>query len=262
MTDYVLQVEEAIASAVEEFTAQGVDLSSVYTGSDLMSHPIHTASKEVKERIDGRDFQSLRDALEVLKQALVENANDKEALQAIIMAAGTCSILVSGLDVVGEETPLLYLTLQTLSIVLKTSLDVRKAFREQGGVGKLPLYHENTQVLSMALLAASAVATKDEAGKTLLMSNGAGRIILKAYSVANSSVEERQALVEGASSLVVSLTVADDESQPGSRYVFPWSDIIILGIYMPYMTATYVLSYAAHFLMRGKWPRKESQRKH
>ena len=213
----MLQVEEAIASAVEEFTAQGVDLSSVYTGSDLMSHPIHTASRKVEEHVAGRDFESLRDALEVLKEAVTEDTNNKEALQAVILAAGTCSVLVASLDAVGEEAHLLYLTLQTLYIVLKISVDIRKTFQEKGGVEKLPLDHENIQVLSTALLAASAVATKDEAGKTLLMSNGAGNSILKAYSIARSSAEGRQNLVEGASSLVVSLTVADDESQPGSR---------------------------------------------
>lgn len=213
-------MEEAIASAVEEFTAQGVDLSSVYTGSDLMSHPIHTASRQVEEHIEGRDFESLRNALEVLKEAVTENTTNHEALQAIILASGTCSVLVESLDAVSEEMHLLYLTLQTLSIVLKISFDIRKTFQEKGGVEKLPLDHENTKVLSLALLAASAVATKDEAGKTLLMSNGAGRSILKAYSLARSSAEGRQNLVEGASSLVVSLTVADDESQPGSRYVF------------------------------------------
>lgn len=217
-------MEEAIASAVEEFTAQGVDLSSVYTGSDLMSHPIHTASRKVEEHVEGRDFESLRNALEALIEAVTESTTNNEALQAIVLAADTCSVLVASLDAVGEETHLLYLTLQTLSVVLKISLDIRKSFQEKGGVEKLPLDHGNAKVLSMALLAASAIATKDEAGKTLLMSNGAGKSILKAYAIARSSGEGRQILVEGASSLVVSLTVADDESQPGSRYVFPHNE--------------------------------------
>ena len=204
-----MQLEEAIESTVEEFKAQGVDLSTIYVGKDLQSHPIRVIALKIRSELDRKDVRNLEKSLQSLREQITRENEDE--LKTILVAANICATLTPCLR---SEEAVQVEALSVLSKILVISPELRKSFRESGGSELLALDHDQEDVLFQSLLTAAAIATKDETGKGDIMAMDPAEKLLKALQKAT---ENSGKLIEAVASVIISLTSADDESQPGSR---------------------------------------------
>ena len=75
-----MQLEEAVAAAIAEFEAQGVDLSNVITsatGGDLSNNPMAQALSTLQQSIDSSDIPAARQSIKTIAD-LLDQAQDQQ----------------------------------------------------------------------------------------------------------------------------------------------------------------------------------------
>lgn len=223
-----LQAEEALASAIAEFAAQGVDLSSVITsltGGDISAHPAAAAVKAAETHLSAGDVQAAVASLAPVNAAVdvASSPDDATQLGVVLHKAGAVSVMLGCLAAAAalpEAARVQVAALQSLRRLLPLSPDHRAVFRQTGGVAALASLLQaagtSAELCAAALEAAAASGGKDEEGKAALVSAKMGPLALAALEAHGTASPE---VVCAVCAVVRTLTNPDDESVPTSRWV-------------------------------------------
>ena len=220
-----VQPEEALSSAVEEFTAQGVNLSNIIKtveGGNVSAHPAAAAAAA----LDAAAASGDADAISASAVRLAEAAGSADAgaafaeATAVLHRAGATAAVARGLAATADAPAALAALLRTLEALLGgASRDLQSDFLGAGGVHALAdaqQQHSGDAALAAAALrAAAAVATKNEEGKAALMLTGLGS---SSQDALQRHGEEPEVL-DAACAVLCALTNPDDDSTPASRWV-------------------------------------------
>lgn len=227
--EFDMEPEEALKSAIDEFTAQGVDLSNIVqtvSGGDISQHPAARAVQELEDRLAAGDAAGMAAAAAaVAAAAAAERASgsgDKggQAL-AVLHRAGAAGALARAAGACTDEPPALACVLRAAANLLGGSpRDLQAGFLKAGGIDTLQAAlgtaADNASLAAAALQAAAASATKNEDGKAACMTAGLGSSCLEALRQHQDHSEALQA----ACAVLCALTTADDDTLPASR-AFP-----------------------------------------
>lgn len=216
----LLQPDEALQSAIEEFEAQGVDLSNIIktlAGGDLSTLAGAQAVTELNAQLDAGVIPGIAAALQHL-QALTEDAapGSSAELLAVLDKAGAVGAAVSALTSQQSSTEVVLPALRLLAMLL-ASRSHQAAFRQADGASVvaclLSRHAEGEGVVAAALAAAAAAATQSEDNKAAAMDCGLATGSLRALQQHEGSTD----VVCAAAALLSAVTSADDETQPSSR---------------------------------------------
>lgn len=217
-----VQPEEALTSAVEEFTARGVDLSNIIktvAGGDISAHPATAAVAALAQAAQAGDAGGAAVAADAVAAALCEarGAEAAAATAAVLHKAGAAAALVEGGDVCADAPAELLRVLRAHAAVLGGGRDLQAGFLQAGGVAALKRilasHGDDAAATAAALQVAAACGVKSEAGKAALMAAGFGAHCQDALQRHAGQPEALQA----ACAVLCTLTNPDDDSQPASR---------------------------------------------
>lgn len=228
----LLQREEAIQSAIEEFKMQGIDLSNIVTlkaGSDISEHPLARAVDDVKSSLSKSnppDFSTVVTALSFLidlfsQESEQEITAESSCYEAILMATRAMDVVLGCLREMGAASTTdedLEVALSALHAMVTRSIDMKKAFISSNGECLLHKIAERdplptATVMTRLLNVAAAAAAKHEDGKVAAFEQQLGSCAITSLR----SYEKEDSVVVASCSLIISLTSADDETQPTSK---------------------------------------------
>lgn len=217
-----LQPEEALKSAVDEFSAQGVDLSNIIktlAGGDISTHPAALAVQRLQAAAEAGDASAAAAAAEDVAGALSGAGGADKAAEAaaVLHKAGAAPAMVRAADVCADAPADLQRVLRALAVVLGGSSDLQTAYLQARGVAAiqqaLASHASDAGLVTAALQAATAAAAKSEVGKAALMAADVGGASMAAMQRYGDSPEALQA----ACAVLCALTNPDDDSAPASR---------------------------------------------
>lgn len=217
------QPEEALRSAVEEFSAQGVDLGNIIktlAGGDISAHPATLAVQRLQAAAEAGDARGAAAAADdVAATVSGAGSTDKAAEAATVLhKAGAAQALVRAAGVCSGAPADLLPVLRALAVVLGGSRELQSGFLQARGVAALQQalasHGSDAGLVAAALQAATAAATKSEEGKAALMAADISAASLEALRRHGDSPEALQA----ACSVLCTLTNPDDDSVPASRW--------------------------------------------
>ncbi|KAI7840755.1 hypothetical protein COHA_005569 [Chlorella ohadii] len=223
--EFEMEPEEALSSAVEEFTAQGVDLSNIIktlAGGDISSHPAAQAVQRAEKAARGADPEGAAAAADDVAAALAAaNSKDTAAeVAAVLHKAGAAGVLVQFMPACAGAPAQELRILNAVAVLLGSSRELQADFLQAHGVAALQQVlgeaSEDASLAAAALQAAAAVAAKNEEGKAALMAAGLGGSSLEAMQRHADQPEVLQAACD----VLCALTNPDDDTQPASR-AFP-----------------------------------------
>lgn len=207
---------------MEEFTAQGVDLSNIIktlTGGDISSHPAAQAVQRAEKAAKGADPEGAAAAADDVAAALVA-ANSKETaaeVAAVLHKAGAAGALVQCMPACAGAPAQELRILNAVAVLLGSSRELQTDFLQAHGAAALQQVlgeqSEDASLAAAALQAAAAVAAKNEEGKAALMAAGLGGSSLEAMQRHADQPEVLQAACD----VLCALTNPDDDTQPASR---------------------------------------------
>lgn len=209
---------------MEEFTAQGVDLSNIIktlAGGNISSHPAAQAVQRAEEAAKGADPEAAAAAADDVRAALLA-ADGKEGtaeVAAVLHKAGAASALVRCMPACAGVPALEQRILGAMTVLLGASRDLQTDFLQAHGVAALQQVlkeqGDDASLAATALQAAVAAAGKSEEGKAALMAAGLGSSSLEAMQRHADQPEVLQAACD----VLCALTTPDDDTQPASRSV-------------------------------------------
>lgn len=237
--EFEMGADEARESAIAEFESQGVDLTGIFTGSELHSHAVYTLSSDVKAHIEAGDVRSLGQSIKSLRNEV--DAGKDESSIAVLLAAEIVTVFEPGVILLSSSssspTPssseaadtwtstvaIFEDFLRVYAKILLLSNTLREAFlrhMDARNAKAIPLAHENVQVCCAALTVAGSLASQHEAGKAVIMSFDPHEHIVRVLESTRGPIETDDAEfrrgVEAATALIAPLASADDASQPSS----------------------------------------------
>lgn len=224
------QPEEALTSAVEEFTAQGVDLSNIIktvTGGDISTHPAAQAVERLQAAAAAGDTGNLSAAADAVAAALSEASDAAAAgeVAAVLHKADAAQALAQAVAACGDSPAQLLPVLRAVAAVLGGSRDLQADFLCSAGVPALQTVltgcGDSPELSAAALQAAAAAAAKNEGGKAALMAAGVDG---SALAVLRSHSDQPEAL-QAACAVLCTLTNPDDDTVPASRCVAANSEL-------------------------------------
>lgn len=215
-----LQPQEALKSAVDEFSAQGVDLSNIIKtvdGGDITSHPATVAVHALQAAAAAGDFRAMASAANDIAAAAGAGAGS-EGAALVLHRTGAAQAVVQSLAAAAVDQHALLHILQALAALLGAgSRELQADFLQAAGVPALQRVLSSQPcsgtLAAAALQAAAASAEKNEEGKAALMESGCGSSCLE---VMQRYADEPEA-VQAACAVLCALTNPDDDTQPGSR---------------------------------------------
>mmetsp|Transcript_20935 Transcript_20935/g.45788 ORF Transcript_20935/g.45788 Transcript_20935/m.45788 type:complete len:493 (-) Transcript_20935:195-1673(-) len=243
--DFDMLPEEAINSAIEEFTVQGYDLSQVIKrvgAGNTESHPVAVATAALKAA--PRDHAALQTALDELSTSLKEG--DQATLQeicAVALKVHTLEVVLEAVAQINEQTVaagkaattdqpgprrVLLSALRVAKQVLLLNVDIRDEFDDFSGpelaVKMLQGHSGDREVEAAVAGLAEASAYKEEQNKERLVELGFAAMLLELLQKALA--EDQQAsssgsalpldLVTNCCGAIRSVVTADDDRPPGS----------------------------------------------
>jgi hypothetical protein len=230
---------------VEEFTAQGVDLSNIIktlSGGDIGAHPAALAVTALSTAQQAGDADGMMAAaadiaaaVAVASSSAATAAADSEALAVVLHKAGAAQALARCLPAC-EAAPAapaaLAQVLRALAALLGCgSRELQADFLQGGGAAALQLVLEShagdATLAAAALQAAAASAVRNEAGKAALMAAGVG---ISSLGVMQQHLDQPEAL-EAACAVLCALTNPDDDTLPSSRWVLHACCAVLLGLF-------------------------------
>lgn len=148
--------------------------------------------------------------------ALTKDGCDGD-LQPVLLAVDAPAMLVKTVKETQQvESEIMVLAIGVLVEILSLSRDLCHSFITAGGVDVLQLDHDIEEVSRLSFAAAAALAKKNEQGKSVIMALDVSAKIQRALERIERA-EQKAEFVDSVASLVLSLTSADDDSQPSSR---------------------------------------------
>lgn len=211
---------------MEEFTAQGVDLSNIIqtlAGGDISSHPAARAVQRMDEAASAGDSQAAAAAADNVAAALTA-ADGKEAtaeVAAVLHKADAASALVRCMPACAGAPAQELRILHAVAVLLGGSRELQADFLQAQGVAALQQVlaeqGEDATLAAAALQAAAVAAAKNEEGKAALMAAGLGGSSLEAMQRHADQPEVLQAACD----VLCALTNPDDDTQPASRCALP-----------------------------------------
>lgn len=220
-----LQPEEALKSAVEEFAAQGVNLSNIIqtaSGGDISQHPAAQAVQELEDKLAEGDVAGMAAAAAAVAAAAGHACGSGgtvgEALAVLHRAGATGALARSAAACTGEPSALADVLRATADLMGGTTRDLQADFLQAGGIealqAALGAAAGHAALAAAALQAAAASAAKNENGKAACMAAGLGSSCLE---VLRQHPDQPEAL-QAACAVLSALTTADDDTLPSSRW--------------------------------------------
>lgn len=230
-----MQPEEALKSAVEEFIAQGVNLSNIIktvSGGDISQHPAAKAVQDLEDKLAAGDAAGMAAAAAAVAAAAAGAGGSgdmgREVMVVLHRAGAAGALARAAASCSGEPSALAGVLRATADLLGGTTRDLQADFLQARGVDTLQTAlgsaADNADLASAALLAAAASATKNEDGKAACMAAGLGGSCLEALRQHPDQPETLQA----ACAVLSALTAADDDTLPASRWVLPIISVDIL----------------------------------
>lgn len=100
--EFEMGADEARESAIAEFESQGVDLTGIFTGSELHSHAVYTLSSDVKAHIEAGDVRSLGQSIKSLRDEV--DAGKDESSIAVLLAAEIVTVFEPGVILLSSSS--------------------------------------------------------------------------------------------------------------------------------------------------------------
>ena len=228
------QPEEALSSAVEEFTAQGVDLSNIIktlSGGDIGAHPAALAVAALTSAQEAGDADGMvaaaadiAAAVAAARSSAATAAADSEALAVVLHKSEAAQALVGCLpacDAAPAHAALAQVLRALAALLGCGSRELQTDFLQGGGAAAVQLvldsHASDATLAAAALQAAAASAVRNEASKAALMAAGVG---ISSLGVMQQHLDQPEAL-EAACAVLCALTNPDDDTLPSSRWVLP-----------------------------------------
>lgn len=235
--EFDMQPDEALASAVAEFEAQGVDLSCLIktvAGGNTDGHPAAAAVLQLEQHAQQGSHAAAAEAADFLASMLAPSeglsaaaaAAAGDELQPVLLASGACAVTLRCVDALApgpaaadeeERRGALLRTLRLLGLLMRHP-GQRDAFREAGGAAALARTLDaaegEAEVLAAALDAAAAAARRAELSKCLLVEAGIAEAALRTLRAHGG---QHGGATTAACSVLCAVTRPDDLSQPSSR---------------------------------------------
>ncbi|KAL4433644.1 hypothetical protein ABPG75_000085 [Micractinium tetrahymenae] len=225
--DFDMEPEEALKSAVEEFMAQGVNLSNIIqtaSGGDISQHPAAKAVQELEDSLAAGDAAGMAAAAAAVAAAAdgarVSSDKSTEVLAVLHRAGAAGALARAAAACSGEPSALAGVLRAAAGLLGSASRDLQAGFLQADGIeavqAALGAAADNAALAAAALQVAAASATKNENGKAACMAAGLGGSCLEAL---RQHADQPEAL-EAACAVLCALTTADDDTLPASR-AFP-----------------------------------------
>ncbi|KAL4450640.1 hypothetical protein ABPG77_000996 [Micractinium sp. CCAP 211/92] len=222
--EFEMEPEEALKSAVEEFAAQGVNLSNIIqtaSGGDISQHPAAQAVQELEDKLAEGDVAGMAAAAAAVAAAAAHACGSGdtvgEALAVLHRAGATGALARSAAACTGEPSALADVLRATADLMGGTTRDLQADFLQAGGIealqAALGAAAGHAALAAAALQAAAASAAKNENGKAACMAAGLGSSCLE---VLRQHPDQPEAL-QAACAVLSALTTADDDTLPSSR---------------------------------------------
>ncbi|GAB4823190.1 hypothetical protein N2152v2_010236 [Parachlorella kessleri] len=225
----ISQAEEAVASAVKEFEAQGVDLSGIIktaSGGDIGSHPALLAVKALDSAVGAAEEEGILAAMQELDRLVGESdGSSREALLTVLLRAEVVWALVRCLTSWTDRAEVLLPALRLLPLLLGGSREHQLCFRRAQGFEVLAKLLDkqagHQDVVAAALSAAASGGIRSEEGKAAIMDGGLATVSLQLLDPSSGNAPPPSPeLVQGACAVLNAVTNPDDDTQPSSR-AFP-----------------------------------------
>ena len=226
----LLQHQEAIQSAIDEFKAQGVDLSNIVIleeGNNIENHPITISVRNLEKNIASKEPDRIDGSIEALESLKIilsdgEKGPGKESLGAILLATGAMKIALKALDEIlsnsDDEFRFMQMLLEAIHAMLMHSMDMKKEFRVGEGTLLLSRIVDRepsppVEIVVLVLQSAAVAALKHEEGKTAVIQNNLG-----AYAINSlKTYQEEKPVILASCSVLIAVTNADDDTEPSSN---------------------------------------------